>query len=222
MRSLLFDEIRERWPAHPYPLMVDYADVPLGRICPAASLYSYGKQYGDRLKEVSTQPGEVVACIPGNWIHWVGMMLGCLRRGACFAPRPLAMTPDVHAWCEAVKAHICLQSESVERVSGASSNGPHHACIWGELGNSYPEDELLARSEPSKNVSHSLVAQKVWVPGSSLNVYPNGPLALVTLLRAQAEIHIGFEAAGGELSPEDNDLVVRADGRIASGPRNVK
>lgn len=203
MKSELFAELREGWPNQPYPLMVDYLDAPTGRVCPAASLYAFGKDYGDRLKTLSVQPGEVVACFPESWIGWVGMMQGCLRRGAVFAPAPMSAgeTSDRASWCAAVEAGVILTADEVSRRSSDRRLAPN-SIIAGRPAVAVKEPEILEATRPDL-VDPMLEKQTpVWLDADLAPLAQ--ALAIVTLLRAEAELHVGLDEVAALSRAEDD------------------
>lgn len=193
IQSILFEEIRSGWPGRPYPLLVDYLDVPDGRVCPAASLYALGKVHGDHLKTVDTKPGEVVACFPGTWIDWVGMLQGCLRRGAVFAPLTPGSEVERERWAEAVDAGLVLDNEGALRTAKRRKVQPC-GLIVGPPAIGLSELELLRATEPETVDPRFQPRQTIGLDDRLAPVAH--AMALITLLRAQAEAHVGVGALG--------------------------
>jgi hypothetical protein len=190
VNSPLFEEIRSVWPNRPYPLVVDHVDVAEGRVCPAASLYALGKSFGDALKAASVEPGEVVACFPRTWTEWIGMLQACLRRGAGFAPlEPGRPRGD---WADAVGASLRLDPDGVTRGPKGRRVAPGTA-IFGPPAVALTEPELLDATEP-RVVDPVLSAEdSVWLDDRLLPVAK--AMAVLTLLRARAEVHLGLDTS---------------------------
>lgn len=191
MDSGLFAEFREGWPNRPYPMAVDHLDTAAGRVCPAASLYAFGKVYSDRLKTLELEPGQVVACFPTTWLQWIGMLQGCLRRGAVFA----ALIPngepraDRESWCEAVQAGVVLGPEDIVRRPSERRLQPF-GIIAGPPALAITEAELLEVTNPAV-VDPALERESpVWLDARLAPLAE--VLAVVTLLRAKAELHLGL------------------------------
>lgn len=189
VQSRLFGELREHWPQRPYPLLVDHLDQPDGRICPAGSLYVLGKIHGDRLKRREVAPGEVVACFPKTWIEWVGMMLGCLRRGAVFAPALPGCLISVEEHAEAVGARWLL-TDAEERPRKGGRYFEPHAMVLGPPAIAVLEDELMESTAPAGlGMAPEL---PVWLDPRLCPVAV--ALSVIGLLRCQVELHLGLSA----------------------------
>lgn len=192
VRSALFQEIRSAWPNRPYPLLVDHLEVLDGRICPAASLYAFGKAYGEILKKVEVEPGEVVACFPTTWIQWTTMLQACLRAGAVFSPLApnSAMLPS--EWRSAVEAGISLDAEGATRQSIGRRLEPNTILV-GPPPIALTEREVLEVTRPE--IVDPLLSARgtVWLDDGLAPLAE--ALAVITLLRAGAEAHVGLPSA---------------------------
>lgn len=204
VKSALFEEFRSHWPNRPYPMVVDHVEVADGRVCPAASLYAFGKQFGDTLRAAEPEPGSIVACFPRTWIHWVGMLQACLRRGVVFAGLSPQLESGRKGWAEAVGASFVLHPDGVQRLT-SSRRGAPHGVIVGPPAIALTEAELLEVTSPEV-VDPMLEPQDpVWLDGRLAPLAEM--LAVVTLLRAQTEIHLGLDAkAVFERADDDHRL----------------
>lgn len=190
VKSALFEEFRSGWPSRPYPMMVDHLDVREGRVCPAASLYAFGRQYGDRLREAGVEPGDVVACLPRTWIHWVGMLQACLRRGAVFAGLAPHREAERAEWPQTVEASVVLTQDGLERAA-STRRLPPNGIIVGPPAIALTEAELLEVTDPEV-VDPMLEPQgPVWLDGRLAPLAE--ALAVITLLRAGSELHLGLD-----------------------------
>lgn len=213
-RSQLFALFREAWPQKPYPLVVDHLDAADGRVCPAASLYNHGRVMGDALRRVELLPGEVVACFPATWIEWIGMLQGCLRRGAAFAPAPVGRELDEAEWVHAVGARVVLRSDgSTERREGGRRSLPG-SLVVGPPAMEITEAELLAATQPGR-VDPSLEPQApIWLDDRMAPLAE--ALAVVTLLRAETELHLGAPLAEAMQRADDDHRVFGSQGSSAA------
>lgn len=207
-KSALFDLVRTGWPNRPYPLLVDHADHPEGRVCPAASLYAHGKVMSDALLAVELEPGEVVACLPRTWIEWVGMLQGCLRRGAIFAPRSVRSPVPPEAWCRQVEACVVLESDRASRRP-TGRRGPPNGLVVGPPAVALEEAEILEATDP--RADPLLEPQgPVWLDDRTAPIAE--ALAMITLLRAQAELHVGLAFEEAVHAAEDHHRLVDGSG----------
>lgn len=199
--SQLFEEIRSAWPSRPYPLLVDHLESTEGRVCPAASLYALSKVHGDRLRSLGVENGEVVACFPATWIEWAAMLLGCFRRGACFASMSAGSPAPQDPWIEAVGAGIRLNPSSAARLGEGRRLEPC-TLIVGPPAMAISEIELIAATRP-EIVDPLLEPERpVWLD-HRLAPLANA-LAVVTLLRAGTELHVGATTEEAVALAEDD------------------
>ncbi len=171
-------------------MLVDHMKTNAGRICPAASLYSYGHLFSERMKWLSVSAGDVVACRPNNWIEWVGMMLGCLRRGACFAPLSPHLSHDWEKWVTQTAPTVILEGRDIARRITSGFRRPPLGWLLGRPPLTFSEEDIDRRAGQFV-LSLKNDKQPIWLVGGGASV--DDALRLWSLLRTNGEIHIGVD-----------------------------
>lgn len=183
--SALYEQVFLKWIGNPYPLLVDHTDTG-GRVCPAASLYTYGRHYSTLLKPFPIEPGEVIACSAHSWIHWIGMLLGTLRRGLTFAPLPLSPKHDHELWVANIDPTYLLREETgkVEILNKSRPRLPPYSWVLGP--SQWTENKILE----SSGVAALQETTPVWLANDMTP--EDHVIALLSVLRARAEVHVGL------------------------------